>query len=69
MKTYYIVTKSLTFYINLEGKTFYQELAENLMTDRGFGSTEYIFSLSNSNTSREIDLTPYYNSLYNQYYK
>jgi hypothetical protein len=75
MKTYYMFTPGLTFYIQIkEGQTFYQDIAETLMSWRGFGCTEYNFSMTNSNESVSINvnLTESYNSYYNEfieYYK
>ena len=69
MKTYYMITTSLTFFINIkEGKTFYQEIAEMLMSYRGFGCTEYNFSITAPKKAFEIDLTSYYNNYYKEFY-
>lgn len=70
MKTYYMVTANLTFFINIEeGKIpFYQELAENLMNNRGFGSDQYNFTMTNKKRSQGIDLTQAYINLYLEFY-
>lgn len=68
MKTYYMFTTGLTFYIQIkEGQTFYQEIAETLMSHKGFGCADYNFSTTNCVKSLDIkvDLT----SAYNNYYK
>jgi hypothetical protein len=65
-----MITTNLTFFINIEeGKIpFYQELAEQLMTNRGFGSDQYNFSIINEKRSKGINLTQAYISLYLQFY-
>lgn len=68
-------TPGLTFFIEIkEGQTFYQDIAETLMSWRGFGCTEYNFSDTNclGSVGIKINLTESYNSYYNEfieYYK
>ena len=70
MKTYYMITTNLTFFITIkEGETFYQEIAEMLMAYRGFGCTEYYFSITDPKKAFEINLTAWYNDYYREFYK
>ncbi len=68
-------TTALTFYIQIkEGQTFYQDIAETLMSWRGFGCTKYNFSDTNclGSVGISINLTESYNNYYNEfieYYK
>ncbi len=66
-----MITTNLTFFIEIEeGKIpFYQEIAEMLMSYRGFGCTEYNFTTTNPNKAFEINLTAWYNSFYKTFYK
>jgi hypothetical protein len=72
VKTYYMITTNLTFFVNIqeEGKIpFIQSIAETLMTYRGFGCTEYCFDDIDPKKAFNIDLTPYYNDYYDKWYK
>jgi hypothetical protein len=61
-----MITANLTFFINIEeGKIlFIQSIAEMLMAERGFDSSQYNFSETDSNKAFSIDLTPWYNNFY-----
>lgn len=66
MTTYYIVTKSTVFYIDIDSNQFFmQEVADNLMLDRGYTYSQFSYTLSDPNRSKMIDLTNYYNDVVN----
>ena len=72
MKTYYMITTNLTFFVNIqeEGKIpFIQSIAETLMTYRGFGCTQYNFSDKDPKKAFSINLTAWYNNFYKTFYK
>jgi hypothetical protein len=72
MKTYYMITTNLTFFVNIqeEGKIpFIQSIAETLMSHRGFGCDDYVFSSNNKNRYKGIDLTDAYTNYYLEFYK
>lgn len=69
MKTYYMITKSLTFFVNIEeGKTFHQDIAKMLIAYRGLGCNQYYFDDINPKRAFSINLTSWYNDYYKEFY-
>jgi len=61
MITYYIISKSLVFYIELDDNQFLlQEAAENIMLDKGFNCSDYVFTTVDPNMSNMVNITSNY---------